>query len=95
MSEATIPSSSDVDTGWLSLERLLLLVTLIAVFTMAVRVPADTDTWWHLLAGRYIVENRTVPLTDPFSHTRLGTPWIDHGWLAQILLYGFYALGGW
>jgi hypothetical protein len=83
------------DTGWLSLERLLFLVTLIAVFTMAVRVPADTDTWWHLLSGRYILENRTIPLTDPFSHTRLGVSWIDHGWLAQILLYGLHAVGGW
>jgi hypothetical protein len=77
------------------MERLLFLLTFIAVFTMAVRVPADTDSWWHLLSGRYIVENRSVPLTDPFSHTRLGAAWIDHGWLAQILLYGLYALGGW
>jgi hypothetical protein len=95
MTEASIPSSSNAEAGWLSLERLLLLLTLIAVFTMAVRVPADTDTWWHLLSGRHIVENRSVPLVDPFSHTRLGTPWIDHGWLAQILIYGLYALGGW
>jgi hypothetical protein len=95
MSQATLPSSSNADTGWLSVERLLLLVTLIAVFTMAVRVPADTDTWWHLLSGRYIVENRAIPLIDPFSHTRLGTPGIDHGWLAQILIYGLFALGGW
>jgi hypothetical protein len=83
------------DSGWLSLERLLFLVTVIAVFTMAVRVPADTDTWWHLLSGRFILENRTIPLTDPFSHTRSGAPWIDHGWLAQVLLYGLHAVGGW
>jgi hypothetical protein len=95
MSEATVPSRSDIDTGWLSLPRLLLLLTFIAIFTMAVRVPADSDTWWHLVSGRYIVENRIIPLTDPFSHTRLGAPWIDHGWLAQILLYAFYALGSW
>jgi hypothetical protein len=93
--EATTSPSSDAATGWLSLERLLLLVTFIAVFTMAVRVPADSDTWWHLVSGRYIVENRTIPLNDLFSHTRLGASWIDHGWLAQILLYGLYALGGW
>lgn len=95
MTESTIPSSSDADTGWLSLERLLLLLTFIAVFTMAVRVPADTDTWWHLVSGRYIVEKQSIPLTDPFSHTRLGVPWIDHGWLAQILFYALYALGSW
>ncbi len=81
--------------SWLTLPRLLTIIVFIAIFTMAVRVPADTDTWWHLVSGRYIVENRTIPLTDPFSHTRLGAPWIDHGWLAQVFLYGLYALGSW
>jgi hypothetical protein len=79
----------------LTLPRLLTAIVFIAVFTMAVRVPADSDTWWHLTSGRYIFENLRIPLTDPFSYTRLGTPWIDHGWLAQVFLYGFYTLGGW
>lgn len=79
----------------LSIQNLLDAIVFIAIFTMAVRLPADTDTWWHLVSGRYIVENQAVPLADPFSHTRLGVPWIDHGWLAQILLYGLFSLGGW
>jgi hypothetical protein len=41
------------------------------------------------------VENLTIPTTDPFSHTRAGQLWIDHGWLAQIFWYGLFALGGW
>jgi hypothetical protein len=95
MTEASAVPETGAHAGWLSLERLLLLLTFMAVFTMAVRVPVDSDTWWHLVSGRYIVENRAIPLTDPFSHTRLGQPWIDHGWLAQVLMYGLYALGGW
>jgi hypothetical protein len=79
----------------LTLARLLSALVFIAVFTMAVRVPADSDTWWHLASGRYIVEQGRIPMTDPFSHTRMGAPWIDHGWLAQLLLYGTYVLGGW
>jgi len=79
----------------LTFPRLLVAIVFIAIFAMTVRVVVDSDTWWHLASGRYIVENRAIPLTDPFSHTRLGTPWIDHGWLAQILLYGLYLLGGW
>ncbi len=78
----------------LTIRRLLTAILFIAVFTMAVRLPADTDTWWHLRTGRYIVENRIIPTTDPFSFTRAGQPWIDHGWLAQIFWYGLYALGG-
>jgi len=75
--------------------RLLDLILFLAIFTMAVRLPADTDTWWHLRAGQYIVETRTIPTVDPFSHTRAGLAWIDHGWLAQIGWYGLFALGGW
>lgn len=79
----------------LTLPRLLTAIVFIAIFTMAVRVPADTDTWWHLRSGQFIVENRLIPTTDPFSHSRAGQLWIDHGWLAQIFWYGLYALGGW
>lgn len=79
----------------LTLPRLLTAIVFISVFTMAVRVPADTDTWWHLVTGRYIVHNWVIPLADPFSHTQLGQPWIDHGWLAQVLLYGVYAVASW
>ncbi|MBN1316176.1 MAG: hypothetical protein JXA42_11925, partial [Anaerolineales bacterium] len=72
---------------WLTLNRLLVLIVFIAIFTMAVRAPADSDTWWHLRSGQWIVENRAIPRVDPFSHTRLGQPWVDHSWLAQIVLY--------
>ena len=79
----------------LSTHNLLVVIVFIAIFTMAVRVPADSDTWWHLRSGQYILENHTIPTTDPFSHTRAGQLWIDHGWLAQIFWYALYALGGW
>ncbi len=79
----------------LTTPKLLVAVAFVAIFTMAVRIPADSDTWWHLLSGRYIVQNLTIPTTDPFSHTQAGKLWIDHGWLAQIFWYGLYALGDW
>jgi hypothetical protein len=76
---------------WLTLDRLVTAIVFIAIFTMAVRTLADTDVWWHLEAGRWIIENRQVPRSDAFSHTRFGEPWIDHGWLAQAVLYALYA----
>lgn len=87
------PSKRSFDLA--STNNLLVAILFIAIFTMAVRVPADTDTWWHLSSGQYIVEHLTIPTTDPFSHTKFGQPWIDHGWLAQVFWYGLYALGGW
>lgn len=79
----------------LTIERLLVAIVFISVAAMAVRAPADTDTWWHVRAGQYILETRTIPTSDPFSFTREGQLWIDHGWLAQIFWYGLLALGGW
>jgi hypothetical protein len=78
----------------LTLNRLLSAIVFIAIFTMAVRVMADTDIWWHLQSGRWIVENKAIPTTDPFSHTKFGQPWIDHGWLAQAVIYLFLDLFG-
>jgi tetratricopeptide (TPR) repeat protein len=54
----------------------------------------DTDIWWHLSAGRYIVQNHAIPSTDPFSYTAAGNEWIDLHWLFQVIIYGVYrALG--
>lgn len=72
---------------YLTLNRLIIAIVFIAIFAMSARTPTDTDSWWHLQSGRYIVENQTLPQTDPFSHTRLGEPWINHGWLPQVALY--------
>lgn len=74
----------------MNFRRLVTWLTFLAVFTMAVRVSIEGDTFWHLRAGSYLVENRQLITTDPFSLTRYGEPWIYPGWLAQILLVGVY-----
>lgn len=79
----------------LTIERLTTAILFLLLFAMAVRVPLDTDTWWHIRSGELIVETGSVPQVDTFSHTRAGHTWIDHSWGAQIVLYGVYhAFGG-
>ena len=80
--------------SWLTIPRLIVTILFITVFTMAVRVPADTDTWWHLRSGQYIVETGSIFTADPFSHTKLGQPWF-YPKLGQVLWYGLFALAGW
>jgi hypothetical protein len=80
--------------GALDTRRLLVAILFIAIFTMAVRVPTDTDTWWHLRSGEYILRTHSIPRHDVFSYTVAGKPWIDHGWLAQIFIYLLYAAFG-
>ena len=74
-------------TRWLSTSRLAVAILFVAIFAMAARTPADTDTWWHLQAGRVTLESDRILQRDVFSHTRQGQPWINHSWLSQIILY--------
>ncbi len=76
----------------LTLIRLVTLITFIALFAMAVRTAVDTDMYWHLRTGQYILETRSVPMVEPFSSTAPGTPWVDVHWLSQVILYVTYAL---
>lgn len=66
---------------------------------------ADSDTFWHLETGKYVVEHHRIPIPDPFSFTTdLGTPLpgeetvrafnLTHSWLGQTIMYLTYAAGG-
>jgi hypothetical protein len=67
---------------------------LLAVFAFSVPTIPSADMWWHLSTGRYILQNHSIPHTDPFSATAGGKPWIAHEWLADILFYGAYSALG-
>ena len=55
----------------------------------------DGDSGWHVAAGRYIVDTRSVPATDPFSFTFVGHAWHAHEWLAEVIMAGAFNAGGW
>ncbi len=78
----------------LTTQRLMMVILFVMVFAMAIRVPTDTDTWWHIRGGEYIVKIHEIPHVDPFSSTRYGEKWIDHSWGSQVILYGLYNLFG-
>jgi hypothetical protein len=80
--------------GKLTIQRLMVAILFILLFAMAVRTPTDSDTWWHIRSGEYIVKHHEIPKTDPFSYTRFGEKWIDHSWGSQLVLYGAYELFG-
>lgn len=77
----------------LTIERTMLVILFALLFALAARVPVDTDTWWHIRSGEYILQNGFI-YTDPFSYTMRGQPWIDHSWGAQVILYAIWQLGG-
>ena len=67
--------------------RLIVWVVFLSVFAMSARVAMDNDTWWHLRAGQWMVENRSLMQVDSFSFTRAGTPWAYPGLWVQVLMY--------
>ncbi|MBI5651563.1 MAG: hypothetical protein HZC40_14140 [Chloroflexi bacterium] len=73
--------------------RLFTAIFFLALFAMAVREISDPDFWWHLRAGQSIIETRSIPHADIFSHTNAGRAWVMHEWLAEVLIYAIYALG--
>lgn len=78
----------------MTIKRLVFLLTILAVLTMAARISVGSDTWWHLRAGEWILEHNRVPDTDPFSYSRIGAEWHYPGWVMQILLLGVYRAAG-
>jgi hypothetical protein len=69
-----------------------LTVALAAV--LALRRLSDADTWWHLAAGRWIVENRSIPRTDTLSYSVPDQPWMNLQWLFDVFVYGVFRTGG-
>ena len=78
----------------MSFRRLVPLVAILAVFTMALRFSIGPDTYWHLRAGDWMLSEGSLLKVDPFSLTRLGSEWIYPGWLAQIALIAVFRLMG-
>lgn len=78
----------------MSMNRLVAWITFLAVFAMAARVSVDSDTWWHLRAGQWMLENRAILQVDHFSYTRAGQPWQYPGWLVEVPMIWMYQLAG-
>ncbi len=78
----------------MSFRKLVALVAMLAVFTMALRFSIGPDTYWHLRAGDWMLSEGSILKVDPFSLTRLGSEWIYPGWLAQIAMTFSYRMMG-
>jgi hypothetical protein len=89
-SAASITGASRASRTSLILMRLALASVLFAALT---RTVADADLWGHVLFGRDIAQSGTFTTYDDYSFTS-DVQWINHEWLAEVLMYGAYAIGG-
>ncbi len=80
----------------MSARRLAPVLVALATFALAVaRPPADSDMYWHLASGRWMVDHGDILRTDVFSSTVAGQPYSVGEWLGEVLLYLAYAADGW
>lgn len=77
----------------MTIQRVMIITLFALIFTMAIRAPIDTDTWWHIRSGEHTLSEGMI-YQDPFSHTKAGEDWVNHSWGAQIILYGVWSLAG-
>lgn len=61
---------------------------------MAARVSMDSDTWWHLSVGRWMLENRALMTGDVFSYLRAGAVWLYPRLVVQVPLLWIYQTFG-
>lgn len=80
---------------YLTISCLFELVIVLGIFALASRNVGDPDFWWHLRTGQHIIQAHSIPHADIYSHTKLGTHWIAHEWLSEVIIYGVYRAAGW
>lgn len=55
--------------------------------------PANSDVWWHLSSGLWMVQNHALPRTGIFSQAA-GTAWIASSWLYDgVLALSYKGIG--
>ncbi|MCL7971047.1 MAG: hypothetical protein M8866_03010, partial [marine benthic group bacterium] len=96
MRDSTAPSAEGAaNTRFPTLDHVWLAAALSIVVVRALAWPIiPSDFWWQLAYGRWIVENGTIPVVDHFSYLRSGQPYFDQPWLAQVLMFWIYRVGG-
>jgi hypothetical protein len=72
---------------------LFLLVLVVLVGSR--RLFGDADTAMHVATGRWILQHRQVPKTDPFPGVHAGREWFAHEWLADVGLALAHRAAGW
>ncbi len=78
-------SNAEPTTGGLTVSRSLGLVVVLAGFVIGAAALADNSLLTHIATGRLILDQGSVPSTDPYSGPSLGLPWTVQSWLVSVV----------
>lgn len=74
---------------------LAIFIAIFVCFLLRGHVTEDPDFGWHIQAGQLFAE-KGIPREDPFSYTMPSYYFVNHEWLADILIAKIYnAVGLW
>ena len=93
----TVPAIHLTDTaGARSFVLPLLVGTGVLVFLLLFgdSLLQDSDSYWQIETGRWILAHGTVPTVDSFSFSKAGEPWQSSSWLAQVI-FALAMQAGW
>ena len=65
------------------------LFAALAGFALAAFSPGllnDSDTYWHIAAGQWMLSHHALLRADVFSYTAANLPWHTQEWLAEIVM---------
>jgi len=62
------------------------MISLFSGFGGATALFRDSDAGWHIRNGESILAHRALPVTDAFSFSKQGAPWIAWEWGADVLM---------
>jgi len=80
--------------GFGSLGSIIGLLVLTWAAALASRPLNDNSFFTHLATGRLILDEGSVPTTDPYTFTAAGEPWTVQSWLASVAYAGFERTAG-
>jgi hypothetical protein len=80
--------------GWRTCDAILLAAVVATAFLLGCYKLTDTDIWWHLRAGEWILANHRVPHLDPFTFGSADRVWIDLHWLFEAISAVAFRLAG-
>jgi hypothetical protein len=65
------------------------LVLLVVAIADSARY-VDPDLWWHIRSGQAILRLGHIVRHDPYSYSAPGHLWLNHEWLSDVVIAGFF-----
>jgi tetratricopeptide (TPR) repeat protein len=81
-------------TGRRWVDGVLLALLAATAFLLGCYEMGDSDIWWHLRGGEWIIEHGRPPRLDPFTFGSADRMWVDVHWSYEVILALAYRAGG-